>query len=171
MTHDTLIRTFIAGVLASNLASSTLIPTQQTAPQPPAEDQANRQPASGSEVSVVGCLVRTDTSARRPGTSGTTLPAPAAYPTRLGFALKEAIVWTGAPISTGPVETRSTREFGLTTNKDIRLGHHANHQVEIRGWLVSSRDPDHDVLPLPPSHDGNFIRIDSVRTLSDHCPP
>lgn len=132
---------------------------------------SNAQPVSRSEVSIVGCLVRKDTSALRPGTSGTTPPVSGPSHTRLGFVLKEAAIWKGTSPPSGQVNTHSDREFGLTTDKDVKLDEHANHQVEIKGWLVSSKDPEHQALPLPPTHDGNVIQIVSIRSLSDECPP
>jgi hypothetical protein len=153
MTHTVLQGLVLAAVLAAEVTAS------------------NAQSDSKSEVSIVGCLVRKDTSALRPGTSGTTPPVSGAVQTTLGFVLKEAAIWKGTSPPSGQVSTHSDREFGLTTNKDVGLDEHANHQVEIRGWLVSASDPEHEVLPLPPTHDGNVIQIVSIRSLSDECPP
>jgi len=169
MTQDTLTRTFIAGVLVSNLVSTSLVSMSQQATSSQAGH--NNPPVGESEVSVVGCLLRADTSAWRAGTSGTTSAIPAPSPSTLGFVLKEATIWTAAQAPSGPVTTRSDREFGLTSDKNVRLRRYSNQQVEIKGWLVSSRDPSNTVFPLPPSHDGNIIKIDSVRTLSEECPP
>jgi hypothetical protein len=131
-----------------------------------APDQSNS--ARADDVTVIGCLVRLDTSALRPGTSD---PIPSGHPGQpvsAGYALKEAIA-TAAEPERGPVATRSDREFGIAKG-DVSVDRFAGHQVVIKGRLISTGgDAVDKALPVP-GHDV-LIDVTSVRSISDSCPP
>jgi hypothetical protein len=145
---------------------------------PPVAAQQGGRPAqadassTASETTLIGCVVRLDTSARRPGTSD---PIPAGHPGQpasSGFALKDAIVSTGEEPARGPIETRSEREFGIARGK-VSVERSAGQQVLIKGRLTStarSGDASADAKPAVPGHNA-MIDVTAVRSLSDTCPP
>lgn len=139
---------------------------QQTQPG----EKANAQSMTTDEVTLIGCLVRLDTSAWR---AGTTDPIPAGHAGQLpssGYALKDAIQPTGPVPESGPVQTRSEREFGLAKG-DVSVDRFAGHQVVIKGRLASTPNsqPPADASPTP-GHD-SMIEVIDVRSLSPSCPP
>jgi hypothetical protein len=129
-------------------------------------------PSTEADVTVVGCLVRTEKSGGKPGSSATG-PGERSE-SSVGLVLKEAVVWTDEAPPKGPMTTRSDREFGLRNprNGDVKV--HAGHQVEVKGRLRRTVDvaPNGKIEQSPPpAAGGHVIEIASVRSLSDNCPP
>jgi hypothetical protein len=148
-------------------------------PQKPGE-ASNSHSADAPKLTVVGCLVRTDTSAWRSGTSGNT-PAASSEKVSSGFSLKDALEWTDAKPPTGPVRTRSEREFEVVSEGDIDLGDHQDRQVVIKGTFIGGmRVPTAAVgtsgstdarIDRPYAPEGRVLRVESIQSLSDTCPP
>ena len=152
--------------IAALLSGTALSASQDQLPPPNAA-------AKAAEITVVGCLVRLDTSAWRPGTTD---PVPAGHPGQpvsSGYAVKNAAVVSSdrAP-ATGPVSTRSDREFGIVKG-DVNVAGFAGHQVEITGRLTSTApagDSSTDATRVSPGQDV-LIDVSAVRSISDDCPP
>ena len=128
--------------------------------------------AKNDEVTVIGCVVQLDRSAWRPGTSDSIPAGHPGQPASSGYALKDALVSTGDEPKSGPVATRSDREFGIAKG-DVSVERFAGHQVVIKGRLTSTAkasEPASDPKRPSPGHDA-MIEVTAVRTLSDSCPP
>jgi hypothetical protein len=125
---------------------------------PSASPQKNQetpaeQTAQPAEVTLVGCLMRIDTSAWRPGTSDTTPAGSGRTDVSSGFALKDAAIASSADQTRGPIDTRSAREFSVAKG-EVKVDGFAGHQVEVKGHVS-----------------GGSIAVTAVRSLSDTCPP
>jgi hypothetical protein len=155
---------------------------------PPRQGTGQQAESESAEVTFVGCLVRIDTGAWRPGTTDT-VPAGSGRSTlSSGYALKDAAVASIAPNAAGPIDTRSGREFGVQKG-DVKVDRFAGHQVEIKGRLTGSiESPGRDTLAAvevgtsggdrdPAAPDGarrsnsGRIAVTAIRSLSDTCPP
>jgi hypothetical protein len=151
-----------------------------------------QQPGStaqdASDVTVIGCLMRVDTSGRGPGTyhdrSSSQLPPSS------GFVLKDAAIATAPTGTSGAVATKSEREFRLLKT-DVPLKKFAGQQVEVKGRLGSgggSPDAAPEGTPTATKGSGsgsaadsraagtsgrgyNMLQVTSVRALSPACPP
>jgi hypothetical protein len=158
---------WLAGaVFAVATLAQPLLSAQQAQPRAQAADSS-----TGAEVTVIGCLVRLDTSARRPGTSDRIPSGRPGQPASSGYALKDALVSTGEEPATGPVATRSDREFGLAKG-DVDVERFAGHQVVIKGRLpgTAANERSADASHPTPSHDA-MIEVRAVRSISASCPP
>ena len=138
-------------------------------------------PSDNPEITVIGCLLRTDRSAWRPGTSNHTAPGESPKG-KSGLVLKDAAVWTG-PAPTGPVVIRSEREFSLIHDKNVKLEKSVGRQVEIKGKLLadatgttgrqtgqpSGRGSGENAATPPPRV--NVLQVTALRPISDDCPP
>jgi hypothetical protein len=116
--------------------------------------------STAKEVTLIGCLVRTDTSARRPGTTGSTPPGESERQANAGFALKHAAA--AAKPAAGAVDTHSSAEVSVAATGKVDLAAHVNHQVEIKGHMgkgSAQRTGDTD------------FQVTSIRTVSENCQP
>ena len=150
------------------VAAATWPPGLAQQPQTAAPAKAA---SDGTEMTVVGCLVRLDTSAWRPGTSD---QIPAGHRGQLssaGYALKDAAESTGAAPETGPIDTRSDREFGIAKGS-VSVERFAGHQVVITGrpMTTASNGEVPAAENQPPGHD-LMIDVTAIRSISDECPP
>ena len=156
------------------ILASVAAPLSQASPSA-LQDKAAAGAAAqveNAELTLIGCLVRLDRSAWRPGTSDTIPAGHRGQPASSGYALKEALVSTGDEPKTGPVATRSDREFGIAKG-DVSVSRFAGHQVVIKGRLTSTAtatDPAINAKPASPGHDA-MINVTAIRTLSESCPP
>lgn len=142
-------------VLAVAMAAPTVMALhahQSPATQPPA--------STPKEVMLIGCLVRTDTSALRPGTTGSTPPGETEQQANAGFALKQAA--PAAKPATGAVDTHSSAEVSIAAAANVDLAPHVDHQVEVKGHMgkgAAHRTGDTD------------FQVTSIRTISETCQP
>jgi hypothetical protein len=139
------------------------------------------QGPQGEEVVLVGCLVRIDTSARRPGTTGSTPPGKSVRAAASGFALKDAAVAKEG--ATGPVATKSEQEVAIAKSDKVDLAAHVNRQVEVKGRLGGQASDGRggpagasataaggqSGSSSPTARDADF-HVTSIRTISDTCP-
>lgn len=159
---------------ATRWLTSTLVVVAVAATRPLAAQQA-QAPANAAptatEMTVIGCLVRLDTSAWRPGTSDQMPASHPGQPASAGYALKDAAESTGAAPETGPVDTRSDREFGIVKGS-VNVEGFAGHQVVIKGRPTSTASPGAAPAAArqPPGHD-LMIDVTAIRSISDACPP
>ena len=145
-----------ASIAAGALMVATIVSSaNEQSPLPGAASQT-AEPAASRDVSVVGCLVRIDRSNWRPGTTGSTPPGGSAKD-RHPYALKQAEIWKESTPPSGSVTTHSDQEFAVSADPEFDFESHANHQVEVKGQVSS-----------PGSRD---IRVTSIRTISEECPP
>jgi hypothetical protein len=143
-----------------------------------------------AEVIVIGCLVRLDNTALRPG-PGTTSAArrDSQNPPSSGFALKDAAIVPRPTSATGSVATRSEREFRLVKT-ELDLQKFAGQQVEVKARVVgdslhaadtasAKTGPDERGQPAEqrpgsdtraPNETANTLRLTAVRVLSRTCP-
>ena len=151
----------------------------------PRQGPAYQADGGSAELTMIGCLVRIDTGAWRPGTTDTVPAGPGRRTSSSGYALKDAAVASIAPNAAGPIDTRSGREFGVQKG-EVKVDRFAGHQVEITGRLTlsiespsrdaptadmvgtSGRDPA--ALDAARSSSGT-IAVTAIRSLSDTCPP
>jgi hypothetical protein len=176
--------------IAMCFAAMPIAAGQQTAPTRPA---ATAAPATrDGDVVIVGCLMRTDRSANRPGTSYSSTngegrgPALANGGAGSGFVLKDAAVATHAePASATPGAAHAARggfqEFRVIAPNDanakLNLAEHVNTQVEVRGRLVVPEAPDSaaggaGAVAGPRLNIGaNAVTVTAIRTLAPTCPP
>ena len=104
--------------------------------------------------------MRTDTSARRPGTTGSTPPGETEQQANAGFALKHAAAAT-KPVE-GGVDTRSSAEVSIAAAGNVDLAAHVDRQVEVKGHMgkgAGHRTGDTD------------FQVTSIRTISETCQP
>jgi hypothetical protein len=162
-----------ATVAALLFVAAATAATQQ--PQQPAP------PASEPTVAIVGCLMRTDTSANRPGSSYSSTngsrkaPALANGGAGSGYVLKDAaIAHAASPATAQDAETAGAHLAGLQDFRviaavdNLDLGAHVNAQVEIRGHLPASSGGGH---PEPRLNIGaNAISATAIRTVAKGCP-
>jgi hypothetical protein len=157
--------------LAISLSGSLAWPIQDR-PAP----QSGSSPQASTDVTVIGCVVRLDDSARRPGTTSGAGAASSRSPASSGFALKDAAIMSAPEGAKGAVATRSEREFRLLKT-DVKLEKFAGKQVELKAQLVA----DGPSGEKPAAHgaasagrngssDGNSLRVTAVRALGDTCP-
>jgi hypothetical protein len=152
--------------------------------------QPGATPRTPTELTVIGCIMRIDTSALRPGTTDTGETRSAQKGTPSGFVLKDAAVATASTSTKGPVATKSEREFQLVKT-DVPFEKFAGHQVEAKGRLGSgdaSRDAGsggssaaaggssasgdrQGQLPETAGSYQNVLHVTSLRSLSGTCPP
>ena len=137
-----------------------------------AQQAAAPQGSQEQEVVLVGCLVRIDTSARRPGTTGSTPPGKPVRPANSGFGLKDVAV-ASKEGATGPVATRSEQEVALAKSDKVDLAAHLNRQVEIKGRTGPGASPADGRQSGNVSSSGgdSDFHVTSIRTISDTCPP
>jgi hypothetical protein len=149
---------------------------------------------NAAEVIVIGCLVRLDNSAWRPGTASGAGRGASRNPALSGFALKDAVIVQGPPRATGAtglVATRSEREFRLVkTDLELELEKFVGQQVEVKARPVGSdsldagaatstttsrdtqtADRGHESGTRAVNQTANLLRVISARALSRTCPP
>ena len=169
-THTTRsVTAWLGSALFVIAAALTQPPVSAQPAQPPTQSNDSATPDG---MAVTGCLVRLDTSAWRPGTSDAIPAGHRGQPVSSGYALKEAVESTGAEPATGPVATRSDREFGIAKG-DVSVGGFAGHQVVINGRLTSivpGSAAAADRTHLPPGHNA-MIDVTAIRSISASCPP
>jgi hypothetical protein len=144
---------------------------------------------NAAEVIVIGCLVRLDNSAWRPGTTSGARRSSSRNPALSGFALKDAVIVPRPARATGLVATRSEREFQLVKT-DLEVEKFVRQQVELKARLVGrdsldagaatstttsrdtqSADRSHESGTRAPNQTANLLRVTSARALSRTCPP
>jgi len=161
---------------------------QQTA-QTPAPAAAAAQTGEG-DLTIVGCLMRTDRSANRPGTSFSSTngagsgPAIANGGAGSGFVLKDAAIATHAEPATATAGAAHAASGGfqefrlITTDNTLNLAGHVNTHVEVRGRLVVPGTRDSAASGAAPRAEGprlnigaNAVTVTAIRTLAPDCPP
>jgi hypothetical protein len=156
------------------LVATTIGAAGQTSPPPAATT------GSDGDVAIVGCLMRTDTSANRPGSSYSSTngvredPAVAVGGAGSGFVLKDAAIQRTASPSASSEKASETHRAGLQEFRVIEAGGkldlraHVNTQVEVRGRLVPAGDGAH---PGPRLNIGaNAVSATEIRTVAKACP-
>jgi hypothetical protein len=173
----------------SLVAAGLLLCCSRAVAQGAAAQQPGAAPLKRTEVRVIGCLVRVENGAWRPGAfvSGASKSAQTLPPS--GFVLKDAALATAPAGSSGPVATKSEREFQLVKT-DVPLKDFAGQQVEVKGRLASGGG-SHGPADLSPTSTGtgasssdqqsqaaetagsyqNVLQVTSLRSLSASCPP
>jgi hypothetical protein len=184
------------------VASSWDLPLGAGQAEPPRQvsraSSSTAGPSQQHELTVTGCLMRTDTSARRPGTTGSYSPGaapPEAKKPVSGFALKNVIigaaseaVHVGAPESnTGQVGAtgtsgmadkprvnpialrRSEVEFRLTPSSNVDLTSRINQLVEVRGRFGSGTEPAQRQLTPGRADTANALTVTEIRVLAPTC--
>lgn len=167
--------------LIAGLTGPALL-AQQSAPVDTA-----RKTGQPQEVTIVGCLVRTDRSAWRPGTTGSTDPGKSPK-SASGLVVKKA--------ATSPEASRhSEREVRLKV-EGVDVDEHVGHQVEVKGTFPVGADPTSSASTAPAttsqsggagasssatgttstslprlSERDNELRVTAIRTLDAACPP
>jgi hypothetical protein len=138
---------------------SALVVAQE---QPPvgSADAASRG-RDGAEITMVGCLMRTDTSAWRPG-PGTAHESGNERKPQLAFVLKSA--------ADSPEAVKgSRREIGLRV-EGMKIDEHVKHIVEVKGRLGDGSTTDDGKSSLRTlSEGGNPLQVKSIRTLKANC--
>ena len=144
------------------------------ATQQPQPAQAPAAPATAAEVTIVGCLVRTDSSAHRPGTSYSSTngkggsPALANGGAGSGLALKDAAVVTKHEAASTPAEEKAAGHAGLQEFRALsgeakpKLDEHVGTEVEVQGRLLGA---DASRLNIG----GNAISIERIQTIRKNC--
>jgi hypothetical protein len=135
--------------------------------QPQSPEPSAAAHATPREILVVGCLVRLDDSARRPGFGEGTRSDVPGQPESSGFALKDAAEIKEPVTTSGPIRTKSEREFRLV-KADVAFADHVAHQVEIKGRLLTPGGSPDQAAPAP-TH-SNMIEATAVRSISSTCP-
>jgi hypothetical protein len=156
------------------------------------DQQPARTPQDATDVTMIGCLMRVDTSGWGPGTPHQEQSSPSRLPPSSGFVLKDAAMATAPTGTSGGIATKSEREYRLLKT-DVPLEKFAGQQVEVKGRLgPAGRSPDTASGAAPKATRGtgggaaadsqrqavstsggdhNMLQITSVRALSTSCPP
>jgi hypothetical protein len=153
---------------------------------------AQSQPAqeNGAEVIVIGCVVRLDDSAFRPGTTSGSRRTSSRNPPSSGFVLKDAAIVPQPTGTTGSVQTNSEREFHLVKS-EFALEKFAGQQVEVKARVVAGDAPGEAAAPSTttsgdeggrsadkrpgaetrgPNETASMLRVTAARALSRTCP-
>jgi hypothetical protein len=140
----------------------------------PAQAQST---APANEVTLVGCLMPTDTGMRGPATTGASSPGARgelAKPTS-GYVLKDASI-VAKSTSAGEAKTTGAAalEYRLMPmDRTVKLGDHERQQVEVRGQLINpeqATDPKKGLTP-DRADTAHTLKVTAVRKLANACGP
>ena len=158
-------RTWIGTCVAGAFALTTGLTAQQ--PPPPAT-QTQPPPApfsmASKNITVTGCLQRSDTAAATTGTTGTS----GSRSDDTKFVLKNASMGTTGTTGTAGAASAGVSEYRLDTD-DAKLTPHVGHKVEITGSLdqASSTAPSGAASARPMSPK---LKVDAVKMIAATCP-
>lgn len=144
------------------------------------------QPATpDGGLTIVGCLMKVDRTAHRPGPSYSSTdgkghnPALALGGAGSGFVLKDAyVVPAAAPAadsadSSGPSHRKGFQEFRvITADRNLKFADHVKTQVEVHGWLPKPEDPPQPAKPREEPRlniGGNAVTVTAIKTIAQDC--